>query len=720
MTDFEYDRELRRFSAFLNTEPVIPILNRNLGFLWDGGGAPDSIEVNDGLRCATEGGKVVIGGAPYLIRSEYDRRHWIAAMRILLAHEIQHDLSSDRAALARLRAWFGDYLRDNTRLDYSAGCIIGQRILNSLEDGRVNNIVCQRFPGYVPMMRFTCFTRREYLGEKYGGSRELMRFIASIESYAVTGLALPGAELWGGAEPEAEFMRLLPLIDAAALCESSIECADVCRQLLTICAGYVRALCLAEGDLPAVLDALRPELEEYSYCALDRREHSGDGSDSGARAGSKSADDDGKRAENEEDDDAGGDKGDTQSSGGGDNSTRQSDANGSLTGEEAKPKCSAGGTGREDRGKSSSDGISSNHGMTGSGDGMKNSGDAASIKAAQEGPQSIREVLGTGFSRQTSPALTAEETARMLQAAAAELGRERASQNRRRVDPGSKTAFSFKDVNALGSEYPDVTFIENFITPENKSLPPEYMELAKRLHRRLDRLLKEQRVRTAGHRKGSLSQKALWKIEVGDTDIFQRKTPPAKCESAFYLLIDRSGSMGMGYGGGNSKLFCALLNAAVIEEALKGLARTKIVAFDGGYDVVEHTVVKDFSQKEIGCRCFDAMGQVSAGNGNKDGYSIRAAAADLEKRPEKRKLLVVLSDGLPSAYVRQAQAISDVRTAVQDARRKGVIVIPVIYGAPDSQESLAAYRQMYEKGIVCASAENILTEFEQLLFKLLQ
>ena len=100
-------------------------------------------------------------------------------------------------------------------------------------------------------------------------------------------------------------MRLLPLIDAAALCESSIECADVCRQLLTICAGYVRALCLAEGDLPAVLDALRPELEEYSYCALDRREHSGDGSDSGARAGSKSADDDGKRAENEEDDDAG-------------------------------------------------------------------------------------------------------------------------------------------------------------------------------------------------------------------------------------------------------------------------------------------------------------------------------------------------------------------------------------------------------------------------------
>lgn len=62
------------------------------------------------------------------------------------------------------------------------------------------------------------------------------------------------------------------------------------------------------------------------------------------------------------------------------------------------------------------------------------------------------------------------------------------------------------------------------------------------------------------------------------------------------------------------------------------------------------------------------MGQIAAGNGNKDGYSIRAAALDLAKRTERRKILMVLSDGLPSGYFSEAEAIDDVRTAVQAAR----------------------------------------------------
>lgn len=77
--------------------------------------------------------------------------------------------------------------------------------------------------------------------------------------------------------------------------------------------------------------------------------------------------------------------------------------------------------------------------------------------------------------------------------------------------------------------------------------------------------------------------------------------------------------MGTGLGNGNSKLFTALMTAAMIEEALKGIAYTKIVAFDGGPNVVEHCVIKDFEQKEIGSRCFDATTQLAAGNGNKDG-----------------------------------------------------------------------------------------------------
>ena len=174
---------------------------------------------------------------------------------------------------------------------------------------------------------------------------------------------------------------------------------------------------------------------------------------------------------------------------------------------------------------------------------------------------------------------------------------------------------------------------------------------------------------------------------------------------------------GSGVGGGQSKLFTALATAAVLEEALKGIAYTKIVAFDGGTNAVEHCVIKDFEQKELGSRCIDAMTQIAAGNGNKDGYSIRAAALDLAKRTERRKILMVLSDGLPSGYFSEAEAIDDVRTAVQAARRRGLLVIPIIYTAR-TDENVDAYRRMYEKSMIFADSVGMLGEFERLLMKL--
>ena len=185
------------------------------------------------------------------------------------------------------------------------------------------------------------------------------------------------------------------------------------------------------------------------------------------------------------------------------------------------------------------------------------------------------------------------------------------------------------------------------------------------------------------------------------------------------LLTDPSGSMGAGIGDGTSKLFTALATAAVLEEALKGIAYTKIVAFDGGTNAVEHCVIKDFDQKEIGSRCIDAMEQIAAGNGNKDGYSIRAAALDLAKRTERRKILMVLSDGLPSGYFSEAEAIDDVRTAVQAARRRGLLVIPIIYTAR-TDENVDAYRRMYEKSMIFADSVGMLGEFERLLMKLVR
>lgn len=717
MNGEEYSSALERFRAFLRTEPVIPILSRNLSFLPDGGRLVETIELNDGLRCYTEGKKVVIGGAEALLRDAFEPGHWLAAMRAMLAHEVQHANSSDRQVLDALRTWYGGALGDGG-VPFRVGSVLGQKVLNILEDGRINNLVCQRFPGYVPLMRFTAYANCAWLAERGrdsdGAKNELTDFLTGMERYALT-----GEDTGFGPQTEAR-ETIRRCIDRAVLAQTAEACADECRTLLTACAPYLAEICGRIVDLDTFVEQLSLTLQDYPYSALERAEQTGDGTDSGSRKKSDRPGDDGRDTADDDVEEPELEKGDSDSPGSSDNSERLFAENGSLTSQEAKPKNSAGGTGREDRGESDSDGSSENHGQTGSGRHMQNARQSASQTAREQGPKRIAEVLGAGYGKTESPPLTREEIDAMLERARADLDRERAHQKASRVEPARKTTFSFKDAGVLKSNYADVTFSERCVSPEGRQLPPSYLEKARRMNRRLDRILREQRARTAGQRTGTLSMKSLWKVAVNDPDVFQRKTPPRQVETVFYLLLDRSGSMGMGFGNGNSKLFTALVTAAVLEEALKNIAYTKIVAFDGDYDFVEHTVIKDFNQKEIGNRCYDAMDQISAGNGNKDGYSIRVAAMELEKRTEKRKILVVLSDGLPSAYRKEAEAISDVRTAVHDARQRGVIVIPMLFGATDSEEILAGYKQMYEHGILTASTESILDEFEKLLYTMIR
>ena len=50
MNNAEFERSLDRFRTFLKTEPVLPLLSRNLFFLRDENRVVDSVETDDGLR----------------------------------------------------------------------------------------------------------------------------------------------------------------------------------------------------------------------------------------------------------------------------------------------------------------------------------------------------------------------------------------------------------------------------------------------------------------------------------------------------------------------------------------------------------------------------------------------------------------------------------------------------------------------------------------------
>ena len=174
---------LERYEEFLHSEPIESILSRNLGFLLYDNELVSAVKLDTSLKNRTEGGQVILGGVPYLLRPDFDRRHWTAGLRVFLAHEVQHDNSSDSDALKRV-CEFSERLFEERGFRPFVGRILGQRVMNILEDARVNNIICCRFPGYVPMLRFVSYAKTDSL-EPDGALEE---FFARLEICALTGL----------------------------------------------------------------------------------------------------------------------------------------------------------------------------------------------------------------------------------------------------------------------------------------------------------------------------------------------------------------------------------------------------------------------------------------------------------------------------------------------------------------------------------------------------
>ena len=90
----------RATGRFWRIDPITPLLRRSLALLVPDNIRIDTVTPDDSLRCTTDGTSVTVGGAAYLLRADFDARHWTAALRVLLAREIQHDSSSDRDVCA--------------------------------------------------------------------------------------------------------------------------------------------------------------------------------------------------------------------------------------------------------------------------------------------------------------------------------------------------------------------------------------------------------------------------------------------------------------------------------------------------------------------------------------------------------------------------------------------------------------------------------------------
>ena len=184
-------------------------------------------------------------------------------------------------------------------------------------------------------------------------------------------------------------------------------------------------------------------------------------------------------------------------------------------------------------------------------------------------------------------------------------------------------------------------------------------------------------------RRGRLDSSRVWRAAVlGDERVFQREEPSNRPGFAVDLLLDASAS----------RLHCQETVAAQGYILAESLGRCGVpVRVSGfcslrGYTVLR--VLKNFEDKSRGVFRYFASGW------NRDGLALRAAGTLLEPPPDRRRILLVLTDASPSDSRRippggecplghdydGALAVKDAAREVRALERRGIRVGAVFMG----------------------------------------
>lgn len=202
--------------------------------------------------------------------------------------------------------------------------------------------------------------------------------------------------------------------------------------------------------------------------------------------------------------------------------------------------------------------------------------------------------------------------------------------------------------------------------------------------------------------KGVIDPSQVFNLALGDTNIFCKDGTGKGFDGCAYILIDNSGSMN------GRKRMEACKAAAIVEEAFKGIIPFKITAFDS-YGTVCHERIKNWSEVEKKNLCWNFALHGRTGYGNEDNYDILITQKELLKRRERKKCLIVLSDGAPADR-------ESTKRAIKETRKKGISVYG-IYFEEGNLCDCEYFKDMYEKDYICCPLSELDRELNNLFFK---
>lgn len=226
-------------------------------------------------------------------------------------------------------------------------------------------------------------------------------------------------------------------------------------------------------------------------------------------------------------------------------------------------------------------------------------------------------------------------------------------------------------------------------------LPAELKKRGETLAKVVDRYFKGQnQPHVRNMRSGLIDGRRLTRLARNDVRVFQKKGVDKPGDTAVYILIDDSGSM---EGEKTEAAFCA---AAVQEEGFKAHIPLKIVSFTTRIGII-HKVIKGWDEQHAWNCCYNFLRHHDGIQyGNDDNYDIRIATKELLQRPEKNRILIVLSDGTPSD-------VEDTKAAIDEARKRGVKVAGIYFEYGEIGMDADDFRHMYQRDYVCCTTDEI-------------
>lgn len=668
-----------------------------------------TFHLNLGGGSYTDGKKVVVGVPEFSMGM--DKPTIYSLIKALTGHETEHVWSSDFKVFKDFQMEVKEFFLKEYNLKVTPS--LGAHMLNSTEDGRIEKRLINRYRGYQKHIQLL-----NGLMWKEGGARgqnEMMDFVFCITSICVTGMKSKEWEKhYEGTEQDLLLDEIRPLIIKAINNPTAQGCADDTMDIIKAIAPYMARLLQDIKNMQELAKLMdKPDFESSepqegadSQPGSSYSTHFLEEESPNPQPSAEKGEGEGESGESEE-------ESDEQSDEEGSEDDESNEGNESSDEDEMKDEEELDGELdksdeleiEETPSENSENKESELENESTESESESETDEEDELPGTEEvkpTPEEIDELIDRMLEELTDEVV--EEAEKAMEQGEKEVQKEQARELKENTYDGHLSEDEMKGFDK------SVNFRN--IDPKrtrSQALPEEVLKAGKFLNKEFKKIFKSKQTFSSRNRRaGHLDTSNLWKPSVKDYNTFVKKGMPNDTSTVVNVLVDSSGSMESYANGwsGPTKLEKATEATAMIEEGLRGLVPVRISYFTSLYNTVIHSTVKDFNQDSKETLSWTRLPNFE-NMANRDGYSIKVATHELLKRREQKKILIVLSDGLPTdPTTRSGQ--KEVREAVREARKAGVIVIAIAFGSEQEiEKNKPVYKEMYQKGILMVRPDEI-------------